>query len=425
MPFFPCAHAGHPLWPHAVRQVVVQLGAQISMQNLHAPANLGLVYVSASYAEHASEIVAMLSKALPQVQHWVGCAAHSVLAGDMDYGHTGAIAVMLPYLKTQDYQVFSGIAPWHQGAFAAHSALVHGDASSPGIGQQVHALRQHMGCDALVGGVCHLSHEHTQWSWGARAAGGMPSSMGGSHGGIQMGGLSGVAFSANVDCLTVGMQGCKPVGATHTMTRVEGDTVLELDGQPALEVFFGDMNWGDVLAQQHPNIEAVWRKVQNTLLATTPSGRYVHGACLDSDARVVRVAGVNPWRQTIVLESTPVQGQVLTICQPDALAARADMRRACAELWESLTAPVAHASLDIEPAAASGRSICGAVYIRNQQRQLLPRSPRVDAELQWIRHALGPVPLLGFSSTHEIDAGEVQHLSAQLLVFTQPLQALS
>lgn len=114
MPFFPCAHAGHPLWPHAVRQVVVQLGAQISMQNLKAPANLGLVYLSASYAEHASDIVGMLSKALPEVQHWVGCAAHSVLAGDMDYGHAGAIAVMLPYLQAQDYQVFQTLRHGHR-----------------------------------------------------------------------------------------------------------------------------------------------------------------------------------------------------------------------------------------------------------------------------------------------------------------------
>jgi hypothetical protein len=71
-----------------------------------------------------------------------------------------------------------------------------------------------------------------------------------------------------------------------------------------------------------------------------------------------------------------------------------------------------------------GRSICGAVYIRNQRRHAPARLPQVDAELQLIRHALGPIPLLGFTSSYEIDAGQLQDMSAQLLVFTQPLQAL-
>ena len=47
MPFFPCAHAGHPLWQHATRQVIVQLQAQISMQPPTVRHGLGLVYVSA------------------------------------------------------------------------------------------------------------------------------------------------------------------------------------------------------------------------------------------------------------------------------------------------------------------------------------------------------------------------------------------
>ena len=102
MPFFPCAHAGHAVWQQAVQQVVVQLHAQISMQKLQAECPLGVIYVSACYASHAREIVAMLSQALPQVQDWVGCAAHTVLAGDMDYGQTGAVAVMLPRLQTHE-----------------------------------------------------------------------------------------------------------------------------------------------------------------------------------------------------------------------------------------------------------------------------------------------------------------------------------
>jgi small ligand-binding sensory domain FIST len=423
MPFFPCAHAAHPLWQHAVKQVIVQLQAQVSMQHLDDQPCLAVVYISAPYAGKASDIVAMLSKALPQVQHWVGCAGHSVLAGDMDYGHAGALAVMLPYLAAQHYQVFSSLAPRSPGPVAAHTVLIHGDASSPHKALQVQKLHQQWLGAVCIGALCDLQDQHAQWAWGGQPPGAMPMSIGG--GGVQVGGLSGVVFADAAEALSVGMQGCKPLGAAYVMTRVDGDVVLELDGKPALEVFFSDVQWGDVLAQRHPNADALWQKIQSTWMAMTPPGSYVSGPCLPSDARVLKVVGIDLLRQGIVLNGLPVLGRSLMQCQWDEQAARTDIRRACAQLWESLTTSVAHASPASDSAVPMGRSICGAIYIRNQQRHKIARTPEVDAELQLIRHALGPVPLLGFSASCEIEGGELQHLSAQLLVFTQPLPSLS
>lgn len=421
-PFFPCAHAAHPLWQHAVKQVIVQLHAQVGMQNLQERTRLGVVYVSAAYAPHARDILAMLTQAFPVVEHWVGSAAHAVLAGDMDYGHAGAIAVMLPCLQSHDYQVFSGMTPWQSAVLEPHAALIHGDACSPQLPQHLQGLRQHMPAAAMVGGLSDLHNQHAQWSWGKHAAGGMPVSIGG--GGVQVGGLSGVVFSAQAACLEVGMQGCKPEGLARTITHVDGDVVLELDGQPALEVLFGQVDWGGMLAQRNPNAHEVWQQVHQTLVAMTPATTYQHGACLSTDARVMRVVGVDPLRKGVVLDGLPLAGCTLMTCQKDDNAMRVDMRRACAEVWEAMTASVAHGTVDLPAEAPHGRSICGAIYIRNQARRSTPRTPQVDAELQWIRHALGPVPLLGFTSTYEIDAGELQQLSAQLLVFTQPMQAL-
>lgn len=421
MPFFPCAHAGHAVWQQAVQQVVVQLHAQISMQKLQAQCPLGVIYVSACYAGHAREIVAMLSQALPQVQDWVGCAAHTVLAGDMDYGQTGAVAVMLPRLQTHDYQVFSGVTPWHAGQLVPHSVLVHGDASAALHTADMQLLQDQLGDARLTGGVCDLQGHHAQWAWSAGEAQHMPRSIGG--GGVQVGGFSGVAFAAGVECIAVGMQGCKPMGASRTITSVDGDVVLELDGQPALEVFFSNVDWGDVFAQRNPDADAIWRKVQQTMIAMAAPGDYVQGACIAAQARVMRVAGIDLLRQGVVVQGTPQLGETMTPCQADEQAMRTDMRRACAQLWELLTAAA------LQPAASDavapmGRSICGAVYIRNQRRHAPARLPQVDAELQLIRHALGPIPLLGFTSSYEIDAGQLQDMSAQLLVFTQPLQAL-
>lgn len=421
MSFFPCAHAGHPLWLHAVKQVIVQLRAQIHMQKLEGQPCLGVVYISAAYAQKAGDIVAMLSNALPDVQHWVGCAGHSVLAGDMDYGHAGALAVMLPYVDAQKYQVFSGVAPWENRHFSANFALIHGDASSPNLAQQVQALHQHMQSPACMGALCDLSDQHAQWSWGAKSLGAMPRSIGG--GGVQVGGLSGVAFTDQVDCLAVGMQGCKPVGCTYRISRVDHDVVLELNGKPALEAFLSDADGAGAWAQSASSIDAIWQQLKNTWMAITPQGSYISNDGLATASRVLRVVGIDPVRQGIVLNGLPVEGHALTVCQYDEQAARVDMRRACAELWESLTTVAALDSPAAQSAAPAGRSIGGAIYIRNAKRHSLSHTPQVDAELQLIRHALGPVPLLGFSSSCEVNDGTLQHGSAQLLVFTQPLQS--
>lgn len=418
MPFFPCAHAGHPLWQHAVKQVAVQLRAQISMQKLNGQPCLGVVYVSAAYADHATDIMSMLATALPEVQHWVGSAGHSVLAGDMDYGRTGAVAAMLPYIDRCDYEVFSGAGPW-QGHLTPHTLLVHGDASSSRMAMHVQEVCQSMQAAVAVGGLCDLQQQHAQWSWGAKASGSIPASIGG--GGVQVGGLSGLALTQQVACMAIGMHGCKPIGSHCTVTAVDRDVILSLDGQPALAVLFPQVDWGAVLTQHDPHNDAVWNQLQHTLLAWMPSDAAVMNNALPPQARVVRVVGVDPLRQGVVVDGLPQVATTLVRCQPDAQAARAEIRRACAQLWEALTAAHVHTDAGASSGQPEGRSICGAVYIRNRQRHEMARSMQVDSELQLIRHALGPVPLLGFTSSLEIEGGKLQYLSAQLLIFTQPL----
>ena len=423
MPFFPCAHAGHPLWQHATRQVIVQLQAQISMQLPAVQQGLGLVYVSASLAAHAAEIVAMLARALPQVQHWAGCAAHSVLAGDMDYGHSGAVAVMLPALAPGDYQLFSDIVthkPLHAGV-AAQAALVHGDAAAPGLVPQLVELARQLECPDLLGGLGQLGQDHAQWAWGSTTSGRLPATVGG--GGVQKGGLSGVLFGPGVAQLNVSMQACRPVGPSHTVTHAEDGALLALDGRPALEVLFGHLNWQEAMAQIDAGPHRVPGPLQHMLLALSPPHPWVYGPSVALAAHVLSVVGVDPLRQAVFVEGQPQVGQTVALCRVDEQVARAEVRRACAEIGDWL-APEPTPAQDGQ-AAAIGRSICGAIYIRSALRHPVPRSAQVDAELQLIRHALGPVPLLGFTSTYEVDGTALQQMSAQLLVFTQPLQALT
>ncbi len=416
MPFFPCAHASNSSWKLALKQVEVQLSAQISMQKLDDQPCLGLVYISQNYADAAAEMVVHLSKAFPQVRDWVGCAGYSVLAGDLDYGHAGALAVMLTYVPAHSYQVFSGQAPQLRQNFAAHFALVHGEASPSLAPQQLDLLRSKLSCQHLVGGVSDLQAQHVQWALGSGHASHVqhiPASIGG--GGMQMGGLSGVVFEQGVDCMFVGMQACKPQGSRYAITKIDADgqVVLELDGRDAL----------DVLA-----CEQLQRSVQtlgDSLVAISPADVDIYSDCVPPQAQVIRVSGVDQQRRGIVLNGKTREGCALSLCEPDAQATRSDVRRACAQVWDALTSEPPAVERDSASPAVIGRSISGAIYIRNRARQPVPNEPQLDVELELIRHTLGPVPLMGFTSTYEVDGPHLQHLSAQLLVFTQPMHSFA
>ena len=426
MPFFPCAHASHPLWQHAVKQVVVQLRAQIHMQELPRSPALGVVYISEVLASHAAEIVRALTQALPEVRHWVGSAVLSVLGGDMDYGQSGALAVMLPFMDEGDYHVFSdmGASTLVPQRLHPQRVLVHGEASDAALGRAVHSLSQRLGGAALSGGLCRLSGRLPQVAWSGQALAPMPASIGGS--GVQVGGLSGIAFGENVRVLHVGMQAVKPIGAWQSITAAEGDWLLALNGQPALPALLQSMGLDGELLQFSAQPSSMWAQMRQTLLCMQPGTVASEGIRPSGVPRIGRVVAVDALRQAVCLDSPVITGQALALCAYDEATARLDMRRACAELWEELTSDVAYVGpVEQEHSLPTGSCICGAIYVRSQQRVLSSRMPHLDDELQLIRHALGPVPLIGFASSCEVEGEALQHLSAQLIVFVQPLHGWS
>lgn len=425
MPFFPCAHAGHSQWQHATRQVIVQLKAQISMQQLNHEPCLGVVYVSQAYAPHAAGIFRLLAQSLPHVRQWTGCAAEAVLGGDMDYGASSALAVMLPCLEESQYRIFAAgsMPPVDDPELAGSVAMVHGEARHAGIEQQLALLQAALQGGQVVGGLSALVDARMPTAPGGPWRTTMPASLGGTAG-VQEG-LSGVLLSRSVPMLTMSMQGCRPQGTSFKATRVDGECLLELDGQPALDVLMERLELGSVMAAPRPDADVIWSKVQQTLLAISPQALTTDGKCLEPQSRVLPILGLDPVRRAILLGAHLPCGYAVTLCQRDEQAVLVDIRRACAEISEALVPELAWASgTDSAAPQPHGYSICGAIYVRSQRRQTLPRSAHIDQELQLIRHALGPVPLLGFTSAREVQGSALQHLSAQLIVFIQPVQPL-
>jgi len=237
--------------------------------------------------------------------------------------------------------------------------------------------------------------------------------------GVFGGGLSGVAFGSGVALLSRVTQGCQPVGPTHRITAAKDNVVLQLDGEPALDVLLHTLG---VTLEGVP--QQTIDRVRATLAglmdadATPARGRTGH---FGTDTRVRHIIGLDGARHGVALADMVEPGMRLAFCQRNVAAARADLVRICAEIREEL-------DVEREPQAAGAgedlalgppprpRHIVGALYVSCSGRGG-PHFGGPGAELQIVRHALGDVPLAGFFAGGEIAHRHLYGYTGVLTVF--------
>jgi len=139
---------------------------------------------------------------------------------------------------------------------------------------------------------------------------------------------------------------------------------------------------------------------------------------------VRHIIGLDPARLGIALASPVQEGMELAFCQRNVQAARADLRRVCAEIREelepqelALESATALAASEAEAAPHPARGIAGAIYVSCSGRGG-EHFGGPSAELQIIRHALGDVPLVGFFAGGEIARNHLYGYTGVLTVFT-------
>jgi small ligand-binding sensory domain FIST len=115
-------------------------------------------------------------------------------------------------------------------------------------------------------------------------------------------------------------------------------------------------------------------------------------------------------------------GAQLAFCQRNVQAARADLMRVCAEIREELepqeeTLLAMSAAEDLRVPPEPARRIAGAVYVSCTGRGG-PHFGSASAEMQWVRHALGDVPLVGFFASGEVAYNHLYAYTGVLTVFT-------
>ncbi len=420
MKLFPHAHATHPQWTMAAGLVLAQLRAQMALPDYAHNPTLALLYITDHYAAEAEAILAHLSAELPEVTDWAGTVGVGIAANNVEYFDEPALAVMLCELPTDQYRVFSGVAPLGLG-FEAHTALVHADGETPDLAELITEMAERTDSGYLFGGLAASRSESVQFALGGD---GFIRGQGRATG-VFHGGLSGVAFGEGVRLVSRVTQGCLPVAKSHVVTEAERNVVFKLDGEPALEVLLRDLNVS--LDRPQQALDAV-RATLAGLMRPADAPQDGHAVSrtgnFGSDVLVRHIIGLDPSLQGVALADLAEPGMELAFCQRNVQAARADLTRICAEIREELepeemAVGTAHAlgASEAEAAPHPARRIAGAVYVSCSGRGG-PHFGGPSAELQIVRRALGDVPLVGFFAAGEIARHHLYGYTGVLTVFT-------
>jgi small ligand-binding sensory domain FIST len=423
MKLFPYGHATHPQWRMAAGLVLAQLRAQMTLHGYARAPTLALLYITDHYATQAQEILEYLSAELPEITDWSGTVGIGIAANNVEYFDEPALAVMLCELPSDQYRVFSGVAPLGLG-FEAHTALVHADADTPDLGELIVEMAARTASGYLFGGLSSSRSATVQF-----AVGGNGNISGhGAASGVFSGGLSGVAFGDGVSLVSRVTQGCLPVAREHQVTAADGNVVTRLDGEPALDVMLRELKVS--LEQPEQALTAVRATLVGLMQPADSAGPGGDGVAVSrtgnfgSDVIVRHIIGLDPARRGVAVSAGLQEGMQLAFCQRNVQAAKADLIRICAEIREELEpeelpveAALALAASEAESVPHPARGIAGAIYVSCSGRGG-PHFGGPSAELQIVRRALGDVPLVGFFAGGEIARHHLYGYTGVLTVFT-------
>ena len=417
MKLFPYGHATHPQWQIAAELVLAQLRAHMALPEYAAHPPLALLYITDHYAHEAEPLLDYLREGLPSVQDWVGTVGVGIAANNVEYFDEPALSVMLCDIDPAHYRVFSGVAPLpkHEQDFAPQTALVHADASTPDVADLVAELAQRTQGGYVFGGLASSRGSVWQYAWHGHADAAVSEAQG-----VFSGGLSGVAFDAQVPLMSRVTQGCRPLGPMRTVTRADQHVILALDGEDALAVLTQDLKIDlskprEAMPKLRQTLVGLSWREQDALRRTGEYGE---------DVLVRHLIGLDTARGGVAVAHDVSEGMQLGFCERHAQAARADLTRICAELREALEPE----SLSLENAwrqapertqtlPTAGRRIAGAVYVSCTGRGG-GHFGGPSAEMQILRHALGEVPLVGFYAAGEIAGHQLYGYTGVLTVFT-------
>src|SRR6185295_10175173 len=149
--------------------VLAQLRAQMALRDYASAPTLGLLYITDHYATEAQDILDHLSGELPEITDWSGTVGVGIASSNVEYFDEPALAVMLCELPSDQYRVFSGVAPLATGdgmGFEPYTALVHAAAGTPDVAELISEMAARTATGYLFGGLASSRTDVVQFAVG-------------------------------------------------------------------------------------------------------------------------------------------------------------------------------------------------------------------------------------------------------------------
>ncbi len=355
-------------WSEAVQECLRQLGSAVD------GATIGFIYATDFFANRMSDMVRMLQEE-SGVQNWVGTVGYAVWANLDVFQDAPALVLLcanwtpdrfelLPAVRVPDAEQLQRLLHADSGQ-SYRMALLHADPRNLFIPEMLQMLAEQRPAMEQAGGITSSRYHSVQVA-----------------GSAWNGGLSGVLLQGD-GAVAVGVaQGAREFGEAHEITACEGNVILTLDGEPALDVFQREV--GDLLMRDPSRIP----------------GFIFAGLDLPNGDYLVRdILGLDMQQRLLAVGEYVEAGTRIHFCRRDGRAA-----------WDDLEAMVRITRRSLSRPARAG------IYIACVGRGEHVFGSRT-AELQVLRGELGDIPIIGFAAAGEIAHGRLYGYTGVLVLF--------
>ncbi len=356
----------------AIREAAAAAASELGAGGSTPAADLGVVFVSAAYADAIRPVLEHLSDLVP-ARHLLGGTAEGVLAGDREYEKEPAVTVWLArlpgawietfsleYAQTPDGGLFAGWPAALTGDWPENAAvLLLADPFSFPVDTLIRWLEEERPGVPIVGGMAS----------GGRQPGSntlVVDSRTYDSGGV------GLVLGGGIRVRPVVSQGCRPIGRPLVITRAEENLILELGGAPALQR----------LREMYGQLDDADRELVRSSLHVGRAASEYRETFKRGDFLVRNVLGADPDSGVIAVGDTIRTGQTVQFHVRDAASADDDLR-----------ALLCGPPREIGPAGA-------LVFTCNGRGSRLFAEPDHDARC--LQRCLGPLPAAGFFAQGEI-----------------------
>jgi len=381
---FRTAHATGEDWAHAARDCCEALGPIPAL--LPGMVWQGLVYTTGHLTGDLGSVLTYVRQKTG-IDRWSGTIGAGILADGWECYDAPAVAMLIAQFPANSVRTlntvskgFEDLSPETRAWIDAETpgfAVVHGDPSTPHTLEAMDALATGMGrafggdlsSAFLVGGMTASAGDHFQIA---------------DH--LTGGGVSGLAFSPEIEVATALTQGCMPMGETHLVTDAVENVIIGLDGRPALSVLKEEA--GELLARDTRRIAG-----------------YVHVALPvvgsdTGDYMVRNLIAIDPERDWLGIAGEVSTGDRILFVRRDPASARADMDRMLSDLNARISSRPRGALYF--SCTARGPHMFGA---RGEEARILQRGLGDD------------VPVIGFFGNGEISNARLYTYSGVLTLF--------